>query len=70
MSNGKYLSYDLTTFVHACRYDELVVGSPLYRDGPGSPEAGRVYVYRNTGVSDLDLWKEEPGAWFTLAGKL
>lgn len=70
MSDGTYLSYDLTTFVHACRYDELVVGSPLYRDGPGSPEAGRVYVYRNTGVSDLDLWKEEPGAWFTLTGKL
>lgn len=56
--------------LHASRYDELLVGSPLYRDGPGSPEAGRVYVYRNTGVSDLVLWKEEHGPRFTLAGRL
>ena len=33
----------------SCRYDEVLVGAPYY-----SPEAGRVYVYRNNAVSSND----------------
>ena len=31
-------------------FDELLVGAPMY-SRTGTPEAGRVYVYRNVGVS-------------------
>ncbi len=36
------------------RMDELLVGAPLYTDGTVGVETGRVYVYRNAGVSTRD----------------
>ena len=36
------------------RYDELLVGAPLYRANATQPDTGRVYVYRNNMVKQLN----------------
>ena len=44
------VSKHAATLIWSCRYDEVLVGAPYYSPVQ-NPEAGRVYVYRNSGVS-------------------
>ena len=37
-------------------FDELLVGAPLYTENATEPETGRVYLYRNLGVSSTSRW--------------
>lgn len=43
----------LIPHVYTCRYDELIVGAPMYSTVSPmvSPEQGRVYIYLNLGVT-------------------
>lgn len=48
---GEYFGYSLLTAdLNGDGYDELIVGAPLYSRSQ-NPEAGRVYVYKNTAGS-------------------
>ena len=48
---GEYYGFSLVTVdLTGDGYDELIVGAPMYSTST-NPEVGRVYVYRNTGVS-------------------
>ena len=48
---GEYYGFSLVTVdLTGDGYDELLVGAPMYSTST-NPEVGRVYVYRNTGVS-------------------
>lgn len=50
-TDGSKLAY-----APACRYDELLVGAPMYTMLDDlSPEQGRVYVFFNTGVNIIQL---------------
>lgn len=60
---GKACTHALTDiFVFPSRYDELVVGAPLYRGGINGAEQGRVFVYRNIEVNGKVGWEEQVGA--------
>ena len=49
-NNKTFVNYG-NTFVVICSFDELLVSAPLFRVNSIEPETGRVYLYKNTGVS-------------------
>ena len=56
---GEYYGFSLVAVdLTGDGYDELIVGAPMYSTST-NPEVGRVYVYRNTGVSLFYEFKRE-----------
>ena len=48
-----FLSFPFST-AHGTRYDEVLVGAPMYTDFNNvNVETGRVYIFKNTGVSGI-----------------